>query len=303
MGMPSFRIRPAEPDDAAALVTLRATVFPFLVRGSAATRRLILEPPPDEDRASLVADDAGELVGAVTAYRSPRSAERGFGHVSLLHVHPDHRRRGVGAALLTAAADHLRAIGVRRASAIASPDALGFARRYGFAPAREVRYSALDLTARMPDPASTPPGLRLASVGELSEAALYAADRAATADEPGDVPSAPVPYAVWRYDIWDNPDLDREVSTAVLDGEAVVSFALMHRDGDRLWSDMTATVPTHRGRRLARLAKTVALRRAAAAGVRVAYTANDEANLPMLAVNTRLGYRPVANRWSCVTVL
>jgi GNAT superfamily N-acetyltransferase len=302
--MPNFRIRPAEPDDAAALVTLRAAVYPFLVRGADATRRLILQPPPDEDRASLVAEEAGELFGAVTAHRSTHSAEPGFGHVSLLHVHPDHRRRGAGAALLAAAADHLRAIGVRRASAITSPEALGFARRYGFAPTRELRYSALDLTALRPKPAaSAPPGLRLASLGELTESALYAADRAATVDEPADTPSAPMSYPVWRYDVWDNPDLDREISTAVLDGEAVVSFTLMHRDGDRLWSDMTATVPSHRGRGLARLAKSEALRRASAAGVRVAYTANDEANLPMLAVNTRLGYRPVANRWSCVTVL
>jgi RimJ/RimL family protein N-acetyltransferase len=63
---------------------------------------------------------------------------------------------------------------------------------------------------------------------------------------------------------------------------------------------MTATVPEHRGRGLARLAKITALRRA---GARFAYTGNDESNLPMLAVNTRLGYRPVATQWSCVATL
>jgi hypothetical protein len=114
------------------------------------------------------------------------------------------------------------------------------------------------------------------------------------------VPAGPVSYPAWRYDVWDAPDLDRDASTAVLDGAAVVSFALVHIDGDRLWSDMTATVGTHRGRGPARLAKSTALRRSQA---RFAYTGNDEANLPMLAVNTRLGYRPVATQWSCVATL
>jgi hypothetical protein len=35
----------------------------------------------------------------------------------------------------------------------------------------------------------------------------------------------------------------------------------------------------------------------------MAYTANDEANAPMLAVNTRLGYRPVDTQWSCLASL
>ncbi|MFD0786750.1 GNAT family N-acetyltransferase, partial [Micromonospora azadirachtae] len=42
---------------------------------------------------------------------------------------------------------------------------------------------------------------------------------------------------------------------------------------------------------------------AAAGGVRLAYTSNDEANAPMLAVNARLGYRPVAAQWSCLREL
>lgn len=49
--------------------------------------------------------------------------------------------------------------------------------------------------------------------------------------------------------------------------------------------------------------KATALRRAAELGVRVAYTSNDEGNAPMLAVNTRLGYRPVAAQWSCLREL
>jgi hypothetical protein len=37
--------------------------------------------------------------------------------------------------------------------------------------------------------------------------------------------------------------------------------------------------------------------------VTVAYTSNDESNAPMLAVNARLGYQPVAAQWSCLGTL
>jgi GNAT superfamily N-acetyltransferase len=86
---------------------------------------------------------------------------------------------------------------------------------------------------------------------------------------------------------------------AEVDG-TLASFSLVKRDGDRMWSDMTATLPTHRGRGLARLVKLAALHRAAADGVAMAYTSNDAANAPMLAVNRRLGYRTTSSQWSCL---
>jgi GNAT superfamily N-acetyltransferase len=314
-----FSIRPATPDDAAAMVALCASVHPYLVRGEAGTRRMLTEPPPGDDWSAFVAEQAGELLGWVSAYRNPRSAEPDFGQISLLQVHPAVRRRGIGGTLLAAAAGHLRTAGIRRAAAVVTPDGLPFARRHGFEPTRELRYSALDLApfplhaAAGPAPAprspgapfqlpgtGTPAGVRLVSLRETTPEALYAADVTAATDEPGDVPSQPPSFSTWRYDIWDNPDLDHGLSTAaVLDGE-IVSFSLLTRDGARVWSDMTATVPARRGRGLASLVKTEALRRAAAAGVTVAFTSNDESNAPMLAVNTRLGYRPVATQFSCV---
>ncbi|MDI6103874.1 GNAT family N-acetyltransferase [Actinoplanes sp. NEAU-A12] len=296
-----FSIRPARPTDAAAVVALRAAVYPYLVRGEASTRRMLASPPPGEDRIFLAAERGGEVVGSASAFRQPRSADPGFGQVSL-HVHPDHRGRGVGVALLAEATAHLRAVGVRRAGAWAVPEAVGFARGHGFEPSRELRYSALDLTGftGVPDPG---PGIRLAGIREVDERALYDADVAAATDEPGDVPSQPTPYPTWRYEIWDEPGLDRDASTVALDGSAVVAFSLVLRDGDRVWSDMTATAPAYRGRGLARLVKTAALVRAAAGGVRTAYTSNDESNAPMLAVNARLGYRPVATQLSCVAEL
>lgn len=322
-------IRPAVPADAPAVVTLRETVFPYLVRGVAATTRTIASPPPGEGWAAFVALDRARVVGWVAASRNPRAAAPDAGAISLLHVHPDHRRRGIGTALYVAATDHLRSIGARRINTIAERGSLGFARRQGFEPVREIRYSALDLSGwpadapqagpgPSPDVDSRgnlkitgeacgqtvpPAGVRLIPLDEADEQALYRADVEAATDEPGDQPSAPSPWETWRYEVWDNDDLDRQASTLAVREGRVLAFTLILRDDTRLWSDMTATVPEFRGMGLAGLIKRAALIKAAAAGATVAYAANDEANRPMLAINDRLGYRPLNTNVACVTIL
>ncbi|MEU7756202.1 GNAT family N-acetyltransferase [Micromonospora sp. NPDC049101] len=297
-----MRIRVAQPDDAPAVVALRATVFPYLVRGVESTRKMIAEPPPEEDWTAFVAEADDRVVGWVSAERIGTTAAADVGGINLLHVHPEHRRRGIGTALLTAATDYLRPLGIRRVRAMALPDALPFARRHGYEPSREVRYSALDLNPApaLPEP---PPGVRLRPIADVDPHLLYVADVASAVDEPSDVPVDAKSYESWQYDVWDNLGLDKTASVAAEVDGVVAAFSLVKRDGDRMWSDYTGSVPAYRGRGLARLAKTAALHRAAANGVRVAYTSNDEANAPMLAINARLGYRPVTSQWSCLADL
>ncbi|SCL63484.1 N-acetylglutamate synthase, GNAT family [Micromonospora citrea] len=297
-----MRIRTARPDDAPAVVALRALVYPYLVRGVESTRRMIAQPPPSEQWTAYVVEVDDTVVGWVAAYRNDQTSEPDVGEVSPLHVHPEHRGRGGGTALLTAALGRLRVIGARRVRTWALPESLPFARRHGFTPSRELRYSALDLRPAPPMP-EPPPGVRLLPLTDVDPRRVYLAETAAAADEPGDVSSDATSYARWCSETWENPGLDRAASTAAVTGGEVVALSLVVRDGDRMWSDYTATVPAHRGRGLARLAKTAALHRAAANGVRVAYTSNDEANAPMLAINVGLGYRPVGSSWSCLREL
>jgi len=60
--------------------------------------------------------------------------------------------------------------------------------------------------------------------------------------------------------------------------------------------ELTATARGDRGKGYALLAKLGVIRAAAAADVRELGTANDFENLPMLAVNRRLGYRATVVR-------
>ncbi|MCW3845244.1 GNAT family N-acetyltransferase, partial [Micromonospora yasonensis] len=93
-------IRPARPEDAPAVVALRAVVHPYLVRGVESTRQMIADPPPEENWAAWVAEADGRVVGWVSAYRNSQTSEPDIGEVSTLHVHPEHRLRGGGSALL-----------------------------------------------------------------------------------------------------------------------------------------------------------------------------------------------------------
>ncbi|MBQ1027872.1 GNAT family N-acetyltransferase [Micromonospora sp. C95] len=294
----SALIRSAHPDDAPAVVALRTLVFPSLIRGVASTRQLISTPPAEQRWGGFVAEVDGQVVGWVSASRNTNTSAA-VGELSLLHVHPDQRRRGIGGALLGRALEHLAPLGLDRLRGRTLPEALPFARRHGFTPSREEHFSALELHT-LPPLAGSPDDVRLVTLAEVDPRRVHRVEVLASADEPGDVALGAIDYATWCADTWDNVGLDREASMgAEVDGE-LVAISLVKRDGARMWSDYTGTVPDFRGRGLGRSVKLAALHRAAARGVTVAYTGNDAANAPMLAINDRLGYRRVASQWSCV---
>jgi GNAT superfamily N-acetyltransferase len=97
----------------------------------------------------------------------------------------------------------------------------------------------------------------------------------------------------WSAAILDNPMLDRDLGVVVLQDDRVVSLSwlLVDFEGGRAENEWTATLPQLRGQGLAQLAKIASIRRAKAAGIKEVVTGSLEHNLPMIEVNTRLGYR------------
>ena len=107
-----------------------------------------------------------------------------------------------------------------------------------------------------------------------------------------------LPLEEWKSEFWRSPILDDDASLAAfVDGRlAALTMIRIDRPSGRAQNNLAGTLREFRGRGLATLLKSHSLRRAAELGVTIAITDNEEANAPMLAVNTRLGYRPFARR-------
>ncbi|MER6458105.1 GNAT family N-acetyltransferase [Streptomyces sp900105245] len=109
--MTELRVRPAGPDDLDAVLAFWKTAAEgtSISDDRAGVERLV-ERDPD---ALLLAESGGQLVGTVIA---------GFDgwrcHLYRLAVHPERRRRGIGAALLAAAEERFTRLGGRRADAM-----------------------------------------------------------------------------------------------------------------------------------------------------------------------------------------
>jgi GNAT superfamily N-acetyltransferase len=285
-------VRLAVGDDAEAVATVRAVVAPYKVMSAAATRHMITVQSPKERFLPLVADREGEIVAWASAGINVWTSEPGQAHLSI-YVHPDHRKRGIGSELAERLHQHLTEVGAVRVRSFVQPDGLEFARNLGYDGTRQMHFAGLDLTAPLPELPETPAGIELVALDSVDPRTAYTADTIASLDEPSDSPLDSVDYDQWLEEVWNSPSVDRSLSVGAMAGEEMAAFTVVETAGDRMWSGMTGTIPAYRGTGLAKLVKSVALRRAAAAGITSAYTSNDDENGPMLAVNNWLGYRRV----------
>ena len=285
-------VRLAVGDDAEAVATVRAVVAPYKVMSAAATRHLITVQSPKERFLPLVAEHEGEIVAWASAGINVWTSEPGQAHLSI-YVHPDHRKQGIGSELAERLHQHLTEVGAVRVRTFVQSDGLEFARDLGYDGTRQMHFAGLDLTAALPEQPETPAGIELVALDSVDPRTAYTADTIVSLDEPSDSPLDSVDYDQWLEEVWNSPSVDRALSVGAMAGEEMAAFTVVETAGDRMWSGMTGTVPAYRGTGLAKLVKSVALRRAAAAGITSAYTSNDDENGPMLAVNNWLGYRRV----------
>ncbi|TDD28486.1 GNAT family N-acetyltransferase [Kribbella turkmenica] len=294
-------IRQAVADDADGVAAVRRAVYSYKVMSAAAARHMITVSSPQERFLALVAEAGGEVVAWGSAGLNVWTTDQGQSDTSI-YVHPDHRKQGIGSILADRLHQHLSEVGAVRARTFVHPDGLEFARNRGYDGTRQMHYAGLDLST-LPDQPPTPDGIELVTMDELDPRQAYAADSIASLDEPGDSPLDAIAYGVWLEQVWNAPGLDKVLGVAAVAGDEVACFTAIETDGDRAWSGMTGTIPAYRGRGLAKLVKSVALRRCAAAGITSAYTSNDDGNGPMLAVNNWLGYRRVQTELSLLRPL
>ncbi|MFF3289943.1 GNAT family N-acetyltransferase [Streptomyces sp. NPDC003023] len=291
-------VRDFRPEDAEAVTRVRRACLPFEVMTPASLLLGVETANPAKKYRLLVAEKDGELIGTAHAGIAYDSTEPGQSFVTP-HVHPDHRGHGAGGLLLRVAEDHLGAEGATNVYAwvLDDPRNLAFAEKRGYSPTRAAHFQRLDLAngplPGLPAPSDLPPGVELRTAADFEDdpRPLFDADAEATADEPGDISSSLDDYEDWITHTWNDPLLDRRLTTVVVVDGSVAAYTAALTDGNtRYATGMTGTMRAHRGRGLAKLAKTDSLHRARAAGYTDAFTSNDADNGPMLAINRWFGY-------------
>jgi len=278
-------IRPVRDSDLEAIVALVCEIDPIAAMTVASLSAELSSLPGDR----FVAEVEGEIVGWAPAFH------RADGAVSFwIGILPELRRRGLGGELFAALSPQLE--GVRSRGYADGEEGARFLATRGYAPAGQIHLAKLELAAAKPADAAIP-GFRAVSLTELLDRLpdvhrLYAAVRG---DIPREHPIAPVPYAEFVSEI-EGGLFDADASVVVLDGDEPValSFSMTDRENGRADTDLTGTLADHRGRGLARLAKSDSLRRLRGLGIHTVATANDGTNEPIRALNESLGFREVA---------
>jgi GNAT superfamily N-acetyltransferase len=290
-------IRELRTEDAAAVVRLALKLNPHQVLTERGLVHEVELPPRRERRRDWVAVEGGEVVGHGQAGFEWAVPTPGKGRV-WISVAREHRGRGIGSQLFEAAVAYLRSEGAWRVKGFVMGDPAGarFLSKRGFELSERNRVSDLDLReASLPDMAV--PGFRVATLGETRDRAheLHGICVEGEIDMPSDEPETEVDFESWCREEFDYPDVSDEGSFVVLEGERPVSLAFLAVDPERRvgYNSMTSTLRTHRRRGLALLAKVAAARWAQEWGLERLVTENDAGNVGMLAINDRLGYRPL----------
>ncbi len=280
-------IRPAVLEDAGAWADVVLAASPHMVLDERSEQHEMRHDPADARR--FVAKVGGSVVGVARA-----RAYHDEDHVSLMvMVRPAHRRDGTGRALLDAVMAEARTSGKPRAVAIVEDDddsriACG---RWGFTVTRSFRKAMVDPRS-VPAPGPVPERVTVVPLDEVGPEQVWQAHQQVARDDPSGL-TLPMPWEDWLSD-WSDPRARPDLGRAVLVDGDLAAYSMLGAAGDRAWSDMTGTLRRHRGRGLAFLAKQHTLHAAAGAGITRSMTGNDGENRPMLAVNERLGYVPVA---------
>lgn len=242
----------------------------------------------EPDRLLLLAELDGVVAGCGIGARS-NFGGRAFIAVRVL---PEHRRRGVGSALVQALTAHARGLGLTGVNAFVyadEPHSVAFAESHGLAGVDYQLEQRRDIGAEQaPD---VPDGLEVVALGQHREELLRAAWPVALegyADMP--LPGA-VTYelATWLRDEATRP----EGSFAALEGPDLVGYAgLVEHAGGPATAEHGLTVVRRdrRGRGIARALKQSQLEWAARAGVERLVTWTQKGNEAMQALNRSLGY-------------
>lgn len=263
----------------------------------------LADPELDLERDTLLVLDGDDRALAYQVLRLRSGPPLGPRLLTDAAVHPAHRRRGIGTALVDAAcrrADALGAAVLTRLAASAA-DAIAVAERGGMHAVRWWSELARDLAVPV-KPVPPPPGITVVTLGPPYDAArwdepLRLAHNAAFADHWG---SAAVGPTAWAHHRTGSRSFRPGSSAAALTAEGSVAGYVMSyqspvdtaRRGVRdLYVGTVGTLPAHRGRGIAGTLLAHVLQGAVDQGYATASLTVDAENPTALGVYVRAGFR------------
>jgi GNAT superfamily N-acetyltransferase len=288
-------IRPGTLDDIPRAAALRQQARPELIVTEDGMRHWLASVPARAEMALLAWEQDGALLGWATAARTWFSSDPDAGILAVT-VDPSHRGQGIGTALADAGDEHLSRLAVRttRGGSLDEPAARALASGRGFTEIAAATVSSVDPHAVEQRP--VPAGVELVPLAALDDPRpIYELDLELTRDIPNEDFEA-IELEEWKALFWKSPQIDDDASlVAYVDGELTgMTMIRVDRPSGRAQNNLCGVRRSHRGKGLALLLKSHSLVRAAELGATIVLTDNDETNAPMLAVNSRLGYRPFA---------
>ncbi|MBH5334126.1 GNAT family N-acetyltransferase [Streptomyces pactum] len=155
--------------DAEAVAEARRAAWPYGVSTAEGVAWEVAHAPAGRRHRLLVAEAGGTVVG--TAATGMCTAGGAAGHAfAEVRVHPAHRRRGVGTALLHHAEEHLAGLGTTAVHirTLDERPCVTFAERRGYRRAAGYRFWRLDPAAAAPAAPRVPPGVELRTAADLA---------------------------------------------------------------------------------------------------------------------------------------
>ena len=267
---------------------------------------------PSKVRLTLLAPN-GAVAGSANIQAGFNPRPDGSQNVGV-GVHPDHRRRGIGTALLEAFEAEARRRGVPKIHSGASaalPFALEFAKKRGFREIGRRIMSYRELASYEPDrwrdslDRVSRAGVRICSftdvLAERDDAGqerfwreLWEAEAPMWEDVPFSTPTPHWPFERFYEMAVKSGQMRQDLSLVAYAGDEIAGFTTTgDRQGKDGWTWMTGVAREQRGKGIAMALKVDVLARAKAKGLRAMCTVNDEPNKAMRGVNIKLGYQPV----------
>jgi ribosomal protein S18 acetylase RimI-like enzyme len=250
------------------------------------------------DPIHLVARVDGQPVGFAYAGVWPGTEDEGVAQGEVV-VLPEHRRGGLGSALLGEISKHAAALGKGAMQFEVSeddPESLAYLERRGYSEVE--RQMQVSLTLSEVDPESLPPAPEGVDIVTRAERPDLLREMHAVGEEAQqDVPGLDGGQA-WSFDEWRTWEIDRpsnlpELCFIALDGDRVAGYALLQAFGDVAYHGFTAVGREWRRRGVGRALTVHQIAAAKAMGIEQLFCESEERNLPMRRLTESLGYTPL----------